>query len=211
MNQKGILIAIEGIDGSGKSTLAKNLFAHLEKKHTVLLTKEPGGSTLGKTIRGIVQQQEMLICPKAEYLLFAADRAQHFQEVIIPALTKGVIVISDRMGDSSVVYQGYARGLDIDMIKSINIWAMQNRTPDITIFVQINPELAYQRLIKRKETLTTFERENETFMKKVDEGFRALYQNRNDVILINGADDEETVLKNTLSALTQRLSQHERI
>jgi dTMP kinase len=206
MNQTGLLIAIEGIDGSGKSTLAKRLFNYMQQTRKALLTKEPGDSALGKKIRTIVQEQDLPICPKAEYLLFAADRAQHFDEVVIPALASGTTVISDRMADSSLVYQGFARGLDISIIKAVNTWAMNDRMPDITLFVSVDPEKARERLVARNEKLTAFERENISFMQKVHEGFCALYQNRNDVILINGENDEETVFHATLQALKKRLS-----
>lgn len=205
MNQNGLLIAIEGIDGSGKSTLAKHLFEHIARTHKALLTKEPGDSALGKKIRTIVQQQDVPVCPKAEYLLFAADRAQHFDEVVIPALQSGTIVLSDRMADSSLVYQGFARGLDIDIIKTVNAWAMNNQNPNITIFVRVEPKKARERLLARNETLTAFEREHEAFMQKVHDGFCSLYQNRNDVILINGEHDEQTVLHDALQALTKWL------
>ena len=97
------------------------------------------------------------------------------------------------------------------MIKSVNAWAMNERMPDITIFVQVNPAKARERLFARNEVLTAFEREHEAFMKKVHEGFCSLYQNRNDVILISGEDDEQTVLQNALHALTERLKLYERI
>lgn len=202
MNSKGLLIAIEGIDGSGKSTLAKELYNHLCNKHySVILTKEPGDTPLGKQIRTIVQEQTVSIDPKAEYLLFAADRAQHAKEVIIPSLAAGKLVISDRMGDSSITYQGYARGLDIDMIKTINRWALNDYLPDITIFVELDPIIARSRCIKRNQQLTAFEREHELFMQKVHKGFCDLYKNRDDVILIQGNQDKEVILEQAYSAL----------
>ena len=137
--QSGLLITIEGIDGSGKSTLAKNLTTYLQREYETVLTKEPGGSALGKQLRTLLQTQPVPITPLAEYLLFAADRAQHFHEVIIPNLKKGRIIISDRMADSSIVYQGYGRGLDREKIKYVNQWAMQGVQPDITFYVQHYP------------------------------------------------------------------------
>src|SRR3972149_5899470 len=124
-----MLITLEGIDGSGKSTLAKKMADTL---HNVVLTKEPGGSALGKKLREILQMQPVPITPIAEFLLFAADRAQHFDEVVIPALEQNKIVISDRMADSSLVYQGYGRGINMENIKLVNKWVMQDITPDIT-------------------------------------------------------------------------------
>src|ERR1700730_16197149 len=129
---KGMLIVIEGIDGAGKSTLAKSLADILTTQgNTVLLTKEPGGSQLGKQLRTILQNQPIPITPIAEYLLFAADRAQHIEQVVKPALERGAIVISDRMGDSSLAYQGYGRGIDKNNIRTVNQWAMQGLTPDL--------------------------------------------------------------------------------
>ena len=119
--KKGILISIEGIDGSGKSTLANKLRDKLQQDaFDVLLTYEPGDSALGKHLRKILHERDFEICGKSEFLLFASDRAQHFESVIIPNLKENKIVVSDRMGDSSVAYQGYGRGEDIDMIKNIN-------------------------------------------------------------------------------------------
>ena len=162
--RRGILIAIEGIDGSGKTTLAHDLTTSLSEQHfSVVLTKEPGGSQVGKVLREILQAQQMPLTPKAEYLLFAADRAQHFEEVIIPALQNNSMVISDRLADSSVVYQGYGRGLDINMIKTVNHWAMNAIEPDLVFYLRISPEKARERLHKRKETLTAFEQEQATF------------------------------------------------
>src|SRR6266404_7608583 len=135
---KGILIVIEGIDGSGKSTLAHNLSTSLQQQgFDIVLTKEPGASEIGKEIRKIIQTQNIAFCSKAEYLLFAADRAQHFAELIIPALEQKKLIISDRMSDSSLAYQGYGNGLDLDMVHTINRWTMHNITTDITIFVRV--------------------------------------------------------------------------
>lgn len=207
MNKNGLLIAIEGIDGSGKSTLAKELYNHLcAKNMQVLLTKEPGDTPLGAMIRSLVQEQHVAICPKAEYLLFAADRAQHAQQVILPALAQGKIVISDRMGDSSIAYQGYARGLEIDMIKTINRWALNECMPNLTIFVKIDPTIARQRYIERSNHLSAFEKEEELFMRKIHDGFCDLYKNRSDVIVIDGNQSRQLVVEQTLLALMPRLA-----
>lgn len=209
MNTQGLLIAIEGIDGSGKSSLAQELYRVLNQQYQTLLTKEPGSTTLGKEIRTIVQEQNMSICAKTEYLLFAADRAQHMQEIIAPALTAQKIVLSDRMGDSSIVYQGYARGLDIEMIKTINNWALNGRLPDVTIFVHIDPAIARKRCIERNLELTAFEKEHEQFMHKVHNGFEQLYKNRPDVILINGNQPKDLVMRKTYDALKPWLTRYE--
>lgn len=174
--QRGILIAIEGIDGSGKSTLARHLYTALEKKYTnVSLTKEPGDTPVGQKIRELVQTQITPLDAKTEYLLFAADRAEHFAHVIKPLLEQKHIIISDRLADSSLAYQGYGRNLDNDMIQLTNQWAMNNRKPDLTIFVKIPVKIALERIQKRNETISTFEKES--FLQTVATGFEKIYEN----------------------------------
>lgn len=172
---RGVLIAIEGIDGSGKSTLARHLYDALQEKYAhVQLTKEPGDTEVGKKIREIVQTQTIPLDPLAEFLLFAADRTEHFSQMIIPHLKENYIIISDRLADSSLAYQGYGRGLDKDMIKSINARAMHNRQPDLTIFVKIPVETALERIQKRNEAVSAFEKKS--FLKKVAAGFEEIYE-----------------------------------
>jgi len=189
---RGILIAIEGIDGSGKSTLAKNVSLSLEQQgFNTILTKEPGDSELGKEIRTLVQTQNIPISPRAQYLLFAADRAQHFIEVIIPALKENAIIISDRLSDSSLAYQGYGNGLDLAMVNSINAWSMHTIIPDLTIFVRVPVEIALERCNKRG-TLSAYEKRKD-FLYKVADGFEELYKNRTDVIIVDGTESQESL------------------
>ncbi len=192
----GMLIVIEGIDGAGKSTLALNLAQKLRTDgHEVVLTKEPGGSLLGKQLREILQTQPIPITPIAEYLLFAADRAQHIHDVVQPALQRGAIVISDRMADSSLAYQGYGRGVDKDNIRFVNEWVMHHRAADMVFYLKISADDAAQRL-KKRTMLTTFEKENALFVKKLIEGFDTIFANRSNVITIDGTlpIDNVTVL-----------------
>jgi dTMP kinase len=154
-----MLIVIEGIDGSGKSTLAKGLALALKAYGLdVLLTREPGDTRLGKSLRPILQQQPIPISPVAEFLLFAADRAQHFHEVIVPALRANKLVISDRMGDSSLVYQGYGRGIDKEKIKMVNEWAMQYIKPNLILYLRVPLHIAQDRLLQKRNLLTEFEK-----------------------------------------------------
>ncbi len=209
MNTKGLLIAIEGIDGCGKSTLANGLHQQLtDLNYAVQLTKEPGGTPLGKQIRAIVQKQPVPVCAKAEYLLFAADRAQHVQQIIAPALKEGKMVISDRMGDSSIVYQGYARGLDIAMIKTVNEWTLNEQTPHVTIFLKLDPAIAHERCVNRTKQLSAFEQEGQQFMRVLHEGFCDLYKNRDDVILIEGDQDKGTIIKQAFMDLMPWFALH---
>jgi len=197
--ERGILIALEGIDGSGKSTLARNLAAALEQSGLpTILTKEPGDSKLGALVRTIVQKQDVPVCSKAEFLLFAADRAQHFEELIEPMLKQKKIIISDRMADSSIVYQGFGRGLSIEMIKAVNAWVMNGRNPDLVIYLRISPETAMQRLRTRSE-LTAFEMQ--AFQTKILAGFDELYKTRKNVIILDGTESPETLTQQALNAV----------
>lgn len=203
---RGILIAVEGIDGSGKSTLCAKLAHSLTPYGNLLLTKEPGGTSIGLQLRAIVQQSNHR-CPKTEFLLFAADRAQHFEEMILPALAQKKIVISDRMADSSIVYQGYGRGLDKQMITCVNQWAMNNRMPDITLYVRISLETALERIKARNLALTAFEQEH-LFLQKLIDGFDDLYAHKNNVLIIDGSPTPEIVHHNALQQLLLFLEQN---
>lgn len=206
--KKGLLIAIEGIDGSGKSSLAKQLVTELQsKQYPVLLTKEPGGTVLGQKLRSILQYREFSVSYLAEFLLFAADRAQHFQEIIIPNLNDSKLIISDRLSDSSLAYQGYGRGLDKNMIKEINTWVMQGIKPDLTLYLKIPAELAAARTAERHKRPTSFEKENIEFFQKLVTGFDEIYKDRKDVIIIDGNKSLEEVTQHTTTAVLSWISQ----
>jgi len=208
--QRGILIAIEGIDGSGKSTLANKLRDSLQKKLLpVVLTYEPGDTQLGKQLREALQTKSVPMGDKAEYLLYAADRAQHFEQLIIPSLKAAKLIISDRMADSSLAYQGYARGLDLAIIKRINHWAMQGIQPDITLYIKISIDSAITRLKKRKGKPTSIEQEKEAFTKKVIEGFETIFNNRADVIVLDGEQSADMLCKTAHANIMRFLKDHE--
>lgn len=205
---RGVLVSVEGIDGSGKSTLTRSLAERLSGTMSILLTKEPGDTPLGQHIRTLVQEKKVAICPKAEYLLFAADRAQHFDQVIIPALKKNILVISDRLADSSLAYQGFGRGLDCTTINLINTWAMNERYPDVTLYIQVSADVAYDRILKRQEALTSFEQEKKTFMLNVLKGFETIFKERSNVLYISGEQNPEDVLQDAHNQLLQWLITH---
>ena len=201
--KRGILIAIEGIDGSGKSTLAQSLSLALEQQgFNTLLTKEPGDSQLGKEIRELVCTQNIAISPIAQYLLFAADRAQHFTELIIPALKNNILIICDRLADSSLAYQSYGNGVDIEMVKSINTWSMHNIVPDLTIFVRVPVETALERCGKRG-ALSAYEKKD--FLYRVANGFEEIYKNRNNVIMVDGTESPENLNQIAVHTIKQWL------
>lgn len=183
----GLLVGIEGVDGSGKTALAQGLALSLQLVlPKVILTKEPGGTNFGQQLRSILQYRTESLCAKAEYLLFAADRAQHFAQLVIPNLQEGGVVISDRTGDSSVVYQGYGRGLEVGMIKQINQWATCNLKPDLIIYLKVDLATMQERIAKRAERPTVFEQERVEFTQKLIAGFDQLYAHQRGVLILDG-------------------------
>jgi len=190
----GFLCTIEGIDGSGKSTLLKNLKSFFDKdEYNVFFTKEPGATNIGKQLRSIILNQENPTCAFSEFLLFAADRAQHFQEFIIPKLTDGNLIISDRMADSSIVYQGYLKGIDLHKIDTINNWCMQGIQPDITFYLRINSKDAQNRIQKIRGLNDKFEKELISHLDTLVTAFDTIFNNRNNVIIIDASQDQEAI------------------
>ena len=207
---KGFLISIEGIDGSGKTTLASLLYNKLQEQNIdSILTKEPGDTKLGKNLRTILNSDQWTPCDKAEYLLFAADRAQHIEEVVTPALNKGKRVISDRMGDSSVAYQGYGRKLGVPMIESINRWAMNNITPDLIFYIYLDIPTALTRISHRGEKLTSFEQEKKEFWIRTINGFESIFKDRNNVVKLDGTNTAEQLCENALKMFLEKQKRHE--
>lgn len=208
MNKKGFLISVEGIDGSGKSTLTHKLKKSLEQKNLeVVVTQESGGTNLGRKLRVILHEEKKDVCDKAEYLLFATDRSQHFEQIVIPALNEKKIVISDRMDDSSVAYQGYGRGLDIEMIKKINRWAMQGIKPDLVLYIKLDFQTALDRIMLRGGKLTSFETEEELFWKRVNDGFNTIFKDRKNVVTIDGKKSIEELSKLAEEAVFSKLAE----
>ena len=147
----GLFVSFEGVDGVGKTTQVERLRAYLEAQgRTVVVTREPGGTALGKAIRQLllhgVDGGAVDIAPRAEALLFAADRAQHVAETIRPALERGEVVITDRYLDSSLAYQAGGRELTPEEIRSLSMWATNNLLPDRTYLLDMDPALSHHRL-----------------------------------------------------------------
>jgi dTMP kinase len=202
--KQGLLISVEGIDGSGKSTLAKNLYTmFLQHGYAVVKTQEPGGTPFGLKIRELIQNNAMPHCSKAQYLLFAADRAQHFEQVIIPNLALNKLIISDRLSDSSLAYQSYGNNLSIKHIQDINQWTMNNITPNLTIYVRVPVTIALERVIKRNQEISVFEKKE--FLEKVFYGFEMIYKNRTDVMIVDGTQDQESIAAETYINIEQWL------
>lgn len=183
----GTYVALEGGDGCGKSTQAARLASELG----ALLTREPGGTTVGGLIRGVLlDPSHDAMSDRAEALLYAADRAQHLHEVVGPALAAGRHVVSDRSGWSSVVYQGIGRGLGAEAVHRLNDWALAGRWPDLVVVLDADPAATAARL---GSTLDRLERAGADFHRRVRDGFLRLAAEHADhwlVVDASGTPDE---------------------
>ncbi|WP_022925454.1 dTMP kinase [Serinicoccus marinus] len=166
----GLFVAVEGGDGAGKSTQADALAGWLrEQGHTVLRTREPGGTALGRSLRELVLHgEDGSVTPRAEALLFAADRAHHVATVVRPALEAGEVVITDRYLDSSVAYQGAARALGHEEVRELSLWAVERLLPDLTVLLDVSAEQGRRR---RGQVHDRVEREDDDFHDRVRQGF----------------------------------------
>ena len=190
-NQKGLFITFEGADGCGKTTQINLLNEYLkEKNYNTFLTLEPGGSDIGKNLRQILLHHEGFVSDTAELLMYLADRAQHVEAVIMKNVNEGKIVLCDRHIDSTVAYQGYARGGDIEKINQLNEIATQGFKPDVTFVFDVESETAQERVGKTKDRM---EKEGIEFHKKIRFGYLELakkYPQRIKVINSNLPIDE---------------------
>ena len=196
MGKKGIFIVIEGLDGSGKTTQAILLADKLSKSHKVLLTAEPSKGKIGTFIRNCCLYEQTRLPTEAEALLFAADRIEHMQEELKPALDDGKIVLCDRYVYSTLAYQGSA-GLSLDWIKTINSRAIQ---PDFSLFLDVPPDRVLERLQRKKsvmETLETQQKVREIYLKYVDKG---------ELIRIDGDNSKEDVANELYAKVMELLA-----
>lgn len=166
---KGFFITIEGGEGSGKGTVINKL---KELYPNFIFTREPGGTRISEQIREIIVGKDNTdLVPEAEALLFAAARAQHMYEKIIPAINEGKTVISDRFIDSNFAYQGYARSLGVHNVMKANELAIGGHMPDVTIYLDIDPEVAFKRIAENNRETNRLDLESMEFHKKVREGY----------------------------------------
>lgn len=171
LSSRGLFIALEGGDGAGKSTQARLLRAWLEGLgHTVVMTREPGGTEFGRTVRELVLHGGH-VAPRAEALLFAADRAHHVETLVRPALARGDVVITDRYMDSSIAYQGAGRDLGVDEVRELNVWATGGLVPALTVLIDLSAAVGRAR---RGGVHDRLEAEADEFHGAVREHFLAL-------------------------------------
>ena len=201
---RGIFITFEGPECAGKTTQIKMLKEYLNNiGRDVITTREPGGTDVGEKLRYIVKHHmgSTPITDEAEVLLFAASRAQHIGEVIKPALDCGKIVICDRFIDSTISYQGYARGLDMKFISVLNSFAISGHMPDITFLLNLTAEESMERSAKREETVLAEDRiesEKLSFHKLVCEGFLKIAKSAPDRIKVIPAMDSIEIIHNKI-------------
>lgn len=173
-----MFITLEGIEGSGKSTVLDRLCGRWSADHRPFLrTREPGGSDIGRTLRALLLDARQNIVPEAELFLYLADRAQHVRQVIRPALDRGQVVISDRYADSTIVYQGYGRGLNVESLFQLNEVAVGGLWPDLTILLDVDPAAGLARARARNSEAGLevaegrFEAEAMAFHQRIREGY----------------------------------------
>lgn len=197
-----LFITFEGADGCGKTTQIELLDKYLkEKGFKTLVTREPGAKGLGEKLREILLNYDGEVSPNCESFLFLADRAQHVDCVIKPALKKGIIVLCDRHTDSTVAYQGYGRQLDIEQIKNLNKIAVNGLKPDLTIVFDIDIETSMQRVGKTKDRMESAGTE---FFNRVRNGYLAIAKEEpNRVKVINSADSIENIHKQVVGLIEQ--------
>lgn len=205
-----MFVTLEGMEGSGKSTLLKGLAQSLSQQGRVLCqTREPGGCGLGQTLRSLLLHTESEICPEAELFLFLADRAQHVREIIKPALAEGKLVLCDRFADSTIVYQGYARGFEVDLLRQLNHVAIDGLWPDLTLVVDVPPEVGLERARSRNRTAGLdrnegrFEAETLNFHSQVREGFLDwAARNPTRCVVLDGTCSPSELLYSAMNAMS---------
>ncbi len=204
-----MFITLEGPEGSGKTTAVKAAVAKLQELgYQVVQTREPGGTPIAEQIRNVIlDKANTKMDPRTEALLYAASRRQHLVEKVWPAIKEGKIVICDRYLDSSLAYQGGARGLGVDNILNVNLFATENTYPDLTLLFDIKPELGLERIAKNSDReVNRLDLEKIEFHNKVRQTFLDLSKRYPDrYIVIDASKSIEEVQKATMDAILARL------
>ena len=208
---KGKFIVLEGIDGCGKTTQINELSKWLpksgliDKNATLIKTREPGGSILGREIRDMILNTNKSNSPSilTELLLYSADRAEHISKIILPALQNGDWIISDRFSGSTLAYQGYGREISIDIIKKLENIVCHNIKPDLTFFLEISPEESIRR--RRNKVADRIESEGFEFLEKVNHGFK-LIALENNWEIIKASEDLTSIAHQIQKSLTNKFS-----
>ena len=206
MKETGYFIAFEGADGCGKTTQSKLVQEYLENKgYEVVWTREPGSVGLGQRIRELLLHYDGDVAPRCEAFLFLADRAQHIEHIIKPAVKEGKIVLCDRHTDSTIAYQGYGRGEDIEELKYLNNLATSGMKPDLTIVFDVSTEIAQLRIGAEKDRMESAGIE---FHKKVRNGYLEIAKQEPERVKVVNADNGiEEVFEDTKIIINELLNQ----
>lgn len=204
-----MFITLEGPEGSGKTTAVEAAVKALQEKgYEIVRTREPGGTPIAEQIRNIIlDKANTNMDPRTEALLYAASRRQHLVEKVWPALKEGKIVICDRYLDSSLAYQGGARGLGVDEVLNVNLFATENTWPDLTLLFDIKPEVGLARIASNaSREVNRLDLEKLDFHNKVRDTFLALAKKYPDrYVIIDASQSRDEVAKSTLEAIMNRL------
>ena len=200
----GKFITFEGPEGSGKTSVIIGVEEFLNNEgYSILTTREPGGNKIAESIRNIILDNDNTeMDAHAEALLFAASRSQHFNEIIIPALQDNKILLCDRFIDSSLAYQGHARGLGIDKVYDINKFAIGDLLPDLTLFIDVPPKVGLKRVFSNTRKVDRLDLETLEFHEKVYEGYMIIakkYENR--FKIVDGTQPVEEVIKDAIKII----------
>lgn len=205
---KGLFISLEGPDGSGKTSVVKELKEQLEKLgYDIVTTREPGGSPIAEQIREVILDVDnTAMDARTEALLYAASRRQHLVEKILPALERGQIVITDRFVDSSIAYQGVARGIPVEDIRSINHFGIENHMPDLTFLIDVPAEVGLERIhqARGQRQFDRLDQESIDFHQMVRQAFLDLEKETERIVLVNGEQSIEAVTKACLDIMREK-------
>jgi len=206
----GLFITIEGPEGAGKTTQARLLHDRLRRSFDVLYTREPGGTAIGELIRRVLlDERHREMSPQAEMLLFAASRAQFVAEIVEPALRAGRLVLSERYMDASLAYQGYARGLGLEVVRAVNAAATRGIMPDLTVLLDIEAAVGMERARRaegkegRSGHGDRMEQEGLAFFVRVREGFLTIASEERDRVRLVDGNRPERVVHEEIVALVE--------
>ena len=204
-----MFITFEGIEGCGKTTQIELLYTYLEKSgHKVIKTREPGGTAFGESLRNAFLHAKMKVYPLSELLVFMAMRAQHVDELILPALKEGTIVLCDRFTDASYAYQGYGRGIDLSVIETLNKLVTKEIKPDLTILLDCPVEKGLTRKAE-SALMDRFEKEELSFHRKISKAYEKLAkEDPKRFFVIDGTLDINAIHKTIRKKVEDLLKHH---
>lgn len=208
MNNKGFCLIVDGSNGAGKTTIIRLIDEYLiNKGYATVVTREPGGTPIGEKIREVILNPDTPeMCDMTELMLFAAARAQHVQEKIVPAIKAGKVVISDRFDAATISFQHYARGLSIDLIKQLNNLALNGFKPDLNIILDLDSQVGLQRVNSRNQGLDRMEDQQVEFLEKARKGYlQQAQKDPNHFEVIDASQSLEKVTADVLSMVARHI------